>query len=351
MNPVSRFLGWWVDELARVVEPLVVRHGRPAGFVVVDTGGRYQAWRVNGRNPVLLGTADAADLGAADWARKLRSRPFELRLEAGRLLDRTLSLPAAGRQYLEAILRHQIERLTPWAADRVVFDYEIVEDGEAATDDQMRIRLVATARERVAAALAPLEAAGLTPRAVGTAADPLGQATSIDLQDSSKTLRRDALRRKVGIVLAAFAALAVLAGGVQSWLVYDLSVRSEALDAAIETRRAVITEAVARTSASAGHQQLAARKAAALPMVLLVEELSKRIPTDTYLTELSIDGQTLRINGLSSRATELIALIEQSPMLSAAQFAAPTTRTEDGAADSFQILARLPSQSQQGDQP
>lgn len=351
MNAVSRLLGWWVGELARAVEPLVVRFGRPAGFVVVDTAGRYQAWRVSGREPVLLGTTDAADLAAADWVKKLKSRSFELRLETGQVLDRTLSLPAAGRQYVEAILRHQIERLTPWAADRVVFDYEIVEDAAPATDDQMRIRLVATARERVAAALAPLEALGLSPRAVGTAADPLGLATSIDLQDSSKTRRRDVLRRKVGIALAAFAALVVVAGGVQSWIVYDLTKRSEALDAAIEMRRSVIAEAVARAGASASHQQLAARKASALPMVLLIEELSKRIPTDTYLTELSIDGQTLRINGLSSRATELIALIEQSPMLSAAQFAAPTTRTEDGAADSFQILARLPGQDPQGDQP
>ena len=346
MNPVSRFLGWWIDELARVVEPLFIRHGRPAGFVVVESGGQYQAWRVAGREPVLLGSVAAGELGSADWARKLKSRPFELRLEAGQLLDRTLSLPAAGRQYLEAILRHQIERLTPWAGDRVVFDYEVVDGGETGGDDQMRIRLVATAKERGSAALAPLEAAGLNARAVGTAADPLDQASTIDLQDSSKTQRRDALRRTVAITLAAFAALAVLAGGVQSWFVYDLTVRSETLDAAIETRRSVITEAVARTADSAGHQQLAARKASALAMVLLVEELSKRIPQDTYLTELSVDGQTLRINGLSTRAPELISLIEQSPMLSAAQFAAPTTRTEDGTSDSFQIVARLPVPTQ-----
>lgn len=351
MISIGGAFGWWIGELARVLEPLAARHGRRAGFVLVESGGRYECWRISGRDATLLAAVPAGELATSDLAKKVRSRPVELRLDAAHVLDRTLSLPGASRQFLDAILRHQIERLTPWAADRVAFDYEIADAGDGSDEAQMRIRLVATAKETVARALAALEAAGLSAQAVGTAADPLDQASSIDLQDSSKTERRDALRRTVATGIAGFAAVAVLLGGFLSWQVYRLSGESGALSEAVDARRAVIAEAVARTASSADHQKLAARKARSLAMVLLLDELSRRIPQDTYLTELAVEGATVRINGLSAQAPELIAVIESSPMLSGAQFAAPTTRAEDGLADSFQIVARVIAGAEEGSGP
>jgi Tfp pilus assembly protein PilN len=78
-------------------------------------------------------------------------------------------------------------------------------------------------------------------------------------------------------------------------------------------------------------------------MIVLVEELSKIIPASTYLTELAVQDQDVRISGLSSDAPALIGILEGADLLTDVRFAAPTIRDEEAAQDRFEIVARLAS--------
>lgn len=348
MISVREVFRWWIEELARVVEPLALRGGARAAFVLVQTGERYTCLRAGRKGMTELGQVEADALGGSDVLKKWKNQQVEVRLDPDLVLDKHLKLPAAGQQYIEAILRHQIERLTPWTAEHVAFDYVVDDDKTAAAEGQVAIRLVATARETVDGILGPLGDLGIKPTKVGTAGDPIDQPSQIDLQDSGKLERVSSLRRAVAVTLGATAALLIVIGGVQSWRVYAAEKESSEIQQAIDARRALITEAVARTTASDEYRALAARKASALPMVVLLEELSKTIPENTYLTELNVEGNTVRINGSSSAATELIALLEDADALVDAQFGAPTTRSENGRSDSFQIVLRIDAQEGSG---
>lgn len=340
MDAVVKFFGWWIDELARILEPFVGRASAPADFVLVQQGDRFVCMRGGRKGMTDVGVLGGGGTLDSDIRKKLKVQNVEVRLDPNVVLDKTLALPAAGQQYLDAILRHQIERLTPWAADHVAFDY-VVGTSEPVAEGQVSIRLVATARETVTRALKTLAEAGIKPRAVGTATDALDHVSPVDLQDETKTGRQSSLRRSVAVGLAATAAVILILGGFQTWEVYRLSAESEEVETAVEARRAVIAEAVARTTSSDEYRALAARKAAALPMVVLLEELSKTLPRDTFLTELDVEGNTLRINGTSSEAPALIQLLENADILADAQFGAPTTRNERGNGDSFQIVAKI----------
>lgn len=340
MKAILAFLKWWIEELTRIVEPFAERRGGAAKFVLVCERGGYRCLRGTRKGVSEAGFMAADGLAASDLARKMKGQDVELRLDAAQVLDKELNLPAAGQQYLDAILRHQIERLTPWAADHVAFDY-VVEDTHPAGEGQVAIRLVATARETVESALSPLSALGIRPRRVGTAADALDHPSPVDLQDESKVERHSSLRRAVAVTLSAAAAILLTLGLFQSWQLWVVSSESEEIQAALDARRALIAEAVARTTQSDEYRALAARKQAELPMVVLLEELSRTIPRNTYLTEINVEGPTVRLNGMSEEAPDLIGILEKADKLSNAQFAAPTTRSSRGGADSFQIVVRI----------
>jgi general secretion pathway protein L len=75
--------------------------------------------------------------------------------------------------------------------------------------------------------------------------------------------------------------------------------------------------------------------------VIVIEALSRALPDSAYLTELRLEGATLRIIGLAGDAPALLAPLERSGHLTNVRFFAPTTRGPDGKLFRFNIEARV----------
>jgi general secretion pathway protein L len=75
--------------------------------------------------------------------------------------------------------------------------------------------------------------------------------------------------------------------------------------------------------------------------VITLEALSRALPDMAYLTDLNIEGPTLRITGLTSDGPSLIAPLESSGHFADVRFFAPTTRSPDGTLFRFYIEARI----------
>jgi len=69
--------------------------------------------------------------------------------------------------------------------------------------------------------------------------------------------------------------------------------------------------------------------------VIVLETLSQILPDHTYLAELRIDGNKLRLTGITRDAPSLIGLIEQSAHFKRATFFAPTTRASSDSGERF----------------
>jgi Tfp pilus assembly protein PilN len=230
--------------------------------------------------------------------------------------------------------------MTPWAADRVVFDYAALPQDPAA-GDQIPVRLVATSRDVLEGTLANLARGRMRPAVVGTSEDPLDQPSAVDLLQAGRMQRRAALRRTVAASLLALLGIGVAASAFAGWQLHQVNRELASVDAELAAVRAEIEAARASSESAEGYQRLIAQRRDAIPMVLLLDQISQIVPTSTYLTELTVDGQEVRIAGHTSEAPALIEILEASDILADVRFGAPTIRGEGGELDQFQIVASL----------
>jgi general secretion pathway protein L len=250
-------------------------------------------------------------------------------------------LPAESRQYLDGIVRHQVERLTPWLPTDVLYGYVVEPVGPH--DPRLAVTVAATARSLNAPIIAALRAAGVRDirllRVEPDLPKPIPVPVDSDVAEAERRTRR---RRIAGAAVG----LAALAGGAACVLLaLDLDrVETElaGVQEAIEARRGVLL-AAARQQSPAEQRDLEAmitKKREAPIAVTALEALSKAMPDDTFVSELRLGEGRVRVVGTSRSVAGLVPLVEATTDFSGAGFFAPTTRLPDGRGDRFHIDAR-----------
>ena len=266
----------------------------------------------------------------------LRGAHVELVLQPKRFIFRPLELPRRALDFLEGIVRAQIDRLTPWSAAEAAFGWQSSIDP---ANDRIEVTIAATARTLIApfiSALADLGADTVTISAALPQPESDHAAIKICEQKSKQAADLPRVRRVlIGIVAGggalasvSIAANAVIGGTFESWQA-DLSRR-------ITEHRAALLD---RTSE--GVRDLERQKHQTPSSVIVIEALSKLLPDDTYLSELRILGDKMQLVGMTKDAPALIRLIEQSSHFSRAVFFAPTTRSASEQSEHFHIEAHI----------
>ena len=83
------------------------------------------------------------------------------------------------------------------------------------------------------------------------------------------------------------------------------------------------------------------RKFQTASSVIVLDVLSQILPDHTYVTELRIEGDKVRVTGVTRDAPELIRLLERSPNFTRATFFAPTTKGPSDPGERFHIEAQI----------
>ena len=136
-------------------------------------------------------------------------------------------------------------------------------------------------------------------------------------------------RRILLVALACCVLLAATAGIAATIINGNLESRQDQLARRIAERRtaAVMARNTPDDPASAAERALAQRKNGSPSVVIAIEVLSKILPDHTYVTELRIEGDKLRLTGITHDAPGLIRLIERTRQFTQATFFAPITRS------------------------
>ena len=274
-------------------------------------------------------------------AAMLRGSRAELRLRPSRFLFRPLELPSRAAEFLDGVVRSQIDRLTPWNASEAVFGFS---QPTELTSDRIVVTVAATARAQVVPYVKALADAGVESITVTTVKedDAGGHIPIKVLEERTRSiLDVSRVRRALIIVLVLTGLAAVTSITSASIIGSNLDAKQNDLTWRIAQRRAALRASGEGGPALSALGKLELRKHESPTSVMVIEVLSQILPDHTYVTELRIEGDKLRLTGVTRDAPSLIRLIEQSAHFSRATFYAPTTRTPSDPGDRFHIEAQI----------
>src|SRR5258707_8668226 len=346
LPPIQESFYRWIDSVASTVNGLLNRLQSNHEVRIIENAHDTFTLRAAGpgrKSNVAdhrIRIIDGAIKGQlpADWAEMLRGSRAEMVLSANRFLFRPLELPRRAVEFLDGIVRAQIDRLTPWTPGEAVFSWTPPTD---APNDRIELTIAATARALVTPYVQAIADLGVASVAVLTA--PADQPHSAPIkvfeQRARGVLEIDRIRRTLVALFLISGLAAAITMGYSAFALDSLDAEQQALSQKISARRAALRASPEFTISA--QRMLERRKQSTPSNLIVLEALSQILPDHTFVTELRIEVDKLQIVGVTRDAAALIGLIEQSPHFTRARFYAPTTRTPGDPGERFHIEAQV----------
>jgi general secretion pathway protein L len=345
LNQTRQILSRWLDAVAAWIVAAYAKVVAAPGVRLVEEKDGTFTVAANGKTAsaserlrILNGEVVAAGTGNA--AAMLKASRAELVLQPERFVIRPLELPRRATEFLEGIVRAQIDRLTPWSAENAAFGWSAPVE---IPNERVSVTVAATARNLVmpfVSAIAGLGADSITVSTIAPEAQNGTAAIKVFDQRVRGALELSRVRRALAVALLAAAALAAAALAADVIGGSEIDARHAKVTSRIAAQRAKLhagSDAV-RDSALAGLER---RRHEMPSSVIVLEALSQILPDHTYVTELRIQGDKMQVIGVTRDAPSLIRLIEQSQHFTRATFFAPTTRSPSEPGEHFHIEARI----------
>jgi general secretion pathway protein L len=283
---------------------------------------------------------DGSDVLAAVLTPSLADLPRGLLLPAGACLRRRLLLPAAAAERLRDVVGFEIDRQTPFAVEDAAYDARLLSRREG--DGQLDVELVVVPRAVLDAQRAALGAQARW-LAGADVAGVDGETLGVNLLPPSARFAPSDPWRAWNLALAGVALLAIAAA---MWQMLDN--RRAAADAfavvagrQAEAARAVSVQRQRLVDLVQGQSFLDRSRAGRATTVEVLDELSRRLPDDTYLEKFSLEGDRMTLIGLSQQASALVGRLEGSQLWRAPALTGALVPDPRSHRDRFTLVAVL----------
>jgi general secretion pathway protein L len=366
---LAGFGEWWVRELGaampeRLRAALERRRARP---VLAFDGATATLWRpaqTNGRvqmreaarialdgDPQSVASAGRAVLAPLLNLENGRMPPIAVALSPRAALRKTLTLPLALEEHLRQSLAYDLDRHTPFKADELYFDAAVIDRDVAR--GTLRVDLAAARRALVDTVLRQAEGFGVRVGAVVVDPPAAVPSSRLNLLPADRRVSRPVWARwqvVFPVLLLGAAALAALV--LPIWQKREQVI---ALNGAAEfaRQRAAVSEGL-RTELErrvSDYNFALERKYAFPGTVQVLEDVTRILPDDTWLTQLELrtmrgkDAQReLALRGESANAGRLVSLLEDSKLFTQTAPRSPTTKIQPGPGEIFDVSAHLKPQ-------
>jgi general secretion pathway protein L len=329
---LSAFWRWWSGELSRLA---------PERFTMFRGASHAPMVFLEGEDIMLVEPKIAGDgratIAALDEPRRraalrtLLERAGETRartrvaLAHDDVLVRRVTMPAATEENLRQVLAFEMDRLTPFKADEVYFDYRVISRDAAA--GQVLVQLAAARREVVNARVEALRSLGASVQGVGLRDDSSGSRAPLDLLPSEQRGERESSRERM-IQRGLLAAVILLLAAALLLPIVQKRLTVIALNPMLTKARqqAEATDGIARELERqvGDYNFLLARKHRTYPALAFIEEITRLLPDNTWVQQFELKtvgkGREVQISGETTSSSKLIEILEGSTLL---QNAAP----------------------------
>jgi len=361
------FFNWWLHELVQLL-PVKWRSalsGQQALCrltleqdqlkVVLETQGRERTLgsavfaNVPGFSPVGVSAEDessAVQQLMANIASLNGQAPGRVVLELGDdyLLIRDISLPLVSDNDIASVLAHEIDRLAPFQKNNVCYSYEALEKN--VQTGKLRLRLICLERDVLEKILEQCAALGLSVtqvqrRAAPSRAEPFSK--TMNLLPIDKRPLKEKLWNGANKLAAALAlALLIMALIIPLWhYEKQIGVLSEEVNALQEQSKVVRAKQTSLVTMLDIRDALVKRKNSELEKLIILHNLTRVIPDNTWLTRVTIRDSSLEIEGESDKSSDLIEKLESEEAFYQVEFASSVTRNSRTGKERFQIKMHL----------
>jgi general secretion pathway protein L len=337
---VNEVFSRWIESVSELTASLLGRFVSPTIVrLVEDEDGEFVLQRpeavgaVEFASPLRLFEDNLGQMRSKGPLAALSGSRIELVLRSDRFIFRPLELPHRAAEFMPGIVRSQIDRLTPWNAADAAFGWG---NPVEVAGEKIVVTIAATTLTLLKPYIqvfADIDAHSILVFADLQEGSPNANPIKVWEQTGRNAKDVGQIRQTLTRVLAAACITAAIAISANVVMGVRLTAHQDEITRQISGARF----ALGTTTALGALRALERRKGDSPSVVLALEALSKILPDQTYVTELQIEGNKLRLTGITRDAPPLIGLIEQSDRFARASFFAPTTRSDSNAGDRFHI--------------
>jgi general secretion pathway protein L len=335
---VNHFLSWWQQQLTECV-PLALRNKlararRPAMW----SPSADRVWSAGGtleQSKPFLNSA-------------LAQRGGEVALVVGEAngFRRELEMPLAVQDRLQQVLAFELDRLTPLKPSELYYDFRVSQRNMAA--GTCTVELAAAPKMRVDPMLAEAKRKNIDVKRMLLA--PRDADTSLDLFNALKSRADDAAPKRNWInpaLMALCAALLIAIVALPLWQMRQYIVDLGPVEAKAKADAEVASVIQRQLEKQIGEYNLPLTRKHGAPLVVqLLDDLSKRLPDDTWAQSIEIrsvpnqKAKEVVIQGETGSGGKILQLVQESPMIKDPAFKATMTRVAANA-ERFHIAGEM----------
>jgi general secretion pathway protein L len=245
-------------------------------------------------------------------------QPVTLLLSPSQILIRNLSLPKLSAKDLRALIALDMDRLTPFGANDVLFDLQLLDSNEDARKQPLLLAILPKAA--ATAALDHARTSGLTPKSLKISDKIAGKALPFDFMRHGTG---DSVS-SAGITARQFwwaTAMILLVSNIGFAILRDIN-ETSTLQAQVELQsQAARTAQMLQRRVTTEHQrrQEIIQKLANNNILAVLENLSLRLPSGAWVQRLSLKEGRIRLIGFAANDIDILASLRRSPFLTNVQ--------------------------------
>ena len=338
---ISKFWSWWSAELiatlpAATREAIANTNKRVVVSMIdaewVFTSGNNSRTETIARLPI--DATERPDVLPAQVSEFVFSLPTE------KVLRRTLTLPLAAEENLREVLGFEMDRQTPFALHQVYYDYRIT--GRHTATNTITVDLVVSPRSIVDEFRTAMQKLDVPPDTV-TTEDDNGEVLPVNLlpvpmrptrQFSIPRLNTLLMTAGIMLLVVALALPPLLHRSEIALLEDEISVAETLGQSGLELQRDV--ERITKTS-----EFLTEKKRSSVMVLQILEEVSRVLPDNTWLTRFDVNESEVQLQGQSTSAADLIQLLESSTLFKDARFRSPVVQVPRTDKERFHLSVQL----------
>jgi len=325
-SSIHAFFEWWVTEL----KSLIPQHYRDNLFpdskqvLITQVGGdeKVKIWQKHNNTMALLEFDESVQ--GKEWWHQLnhfiagsdQETKVTYLLDESDVLSREVAMPVVVMNDIESVLSFELDKYLPFSAADVAYDFRKgkVEEGS----EKFPVLLTAVKKERLEEIVDQTKNKGVKLSAidVNVSSGELPEAMGVNLMPKSLRKKKDwsSLKWHAGLL----AVLLLLLSFVMYTSLKNKGLKIQSLEIQVDelkkdARRAKMIETQLNESIQAANF-LGNLKQNTPSRVLMINELTQKIPVNTYLTRILIDDEKLEIVGESDNANALVPILNKSDL-------------------------------------